>query len=180
MDLDILLPGPTEPADTWRWATVTATSPLRVRLDGDTAALSVTPDALVTGLVVGARVWCQIVGRRVVVHGPAGDTGWLPLPTEAGFETKAGVVRYRRIGNLVRLGGLIGPTTGTLAASTTYTVATLPAGFRPAQAEWFTGGNTTAQTPATIVITAAGAIQVRVPATGIAYAGLAGCAFLTD
>lgn len=64
---EYLLPKPPERPDSWRWATVTAVSPLRVRLDGDTTALDLTPDAL--GPVrVGDRVWCQITGRRVVVH----------------------------------------------------------------------------------------------------------------
>lgn len=68
MDLaDYLLPQPPEDRGSWRWATVTAVSPLRVRLDGDSTALDLTPDAL--GPVrVDDRVWCQIVGRRVVVH----------------------------------------------------------------------------------------------------------------
>ena len=69
-DLDLLLPPVAPPPASWRWATVTAVAPLRVRLDGDAAALAVTPDALVAA-PVDARVWCQIVGGRVVVHGTA-------------------------------------------------------------------------------------------------------------
>lgn len=81
-DLDILLPGPPAAVDSWRWGTVTATGPLRVRLDGDGAALSVTPDAL--GPVrVGGRVWCQIVGRRVVVW-PASTVTPGPVAMAAG------------------------------------------------------------------------------------------------
>jgi len=60
--------------DRWRWATVTQASPLRVRLDGDDAALLVTPDTIGAAPVVGQRVWCQIVGRRVVVHTSAAAT----------------------------------------------------------------------------------------------------------
>ena len=51
------------------WATVTATGPLRMRRDGDADPLPITPDALVSGLVVGARVWCQRSGRAVVILG---------------------------------------------------------------------------------------------------------------
>jgi hypothetical protein len=36
----------------WSWATVTATAPLRVQLDGESAALDVTPDTLVSPLAV--------------------------------------------------------------------------------------------------------------------------------
>lgn len=62
-------------ADSWMWGTVTQASPLRVRLDGDTVALTVTPDPLTVGLVTGDRVYCQIRGRRLVVWGrsPAGN-----------------------------------------------------------------------------------------------------------
>lgn len=69
-DLDILLPGPSAQADSWHWGTVTATSPLRVRLDGDAAALAVTPSSLNPILNVGGRVWCQLDGTRLIVHGP--------------------------------------------------------------------------------------------------------------
>ena len=69
-DLDVLLPGPDEPGDSWRWATVTQVTPLRVRLDGDMAPLNVTPDTL-TAVTVADRVWCQLTGRRVVGHGVA-------------------------------------------------------------------------------------------------------------
>lgn len=68
-DLDLLLPDPPPAGDSWRWGTVTATSPLRVRLDGDGAALDVTPDSLVPISATGGRVLCQILGRRVIVHG---------------------------------------------------------------------------------------------------------------
>jgi len=67
-DLDILLPSPAGPGDSWRWGTVTQVSPLRIRLDGDAAALDTTPDTLAS-VTLGERVWCQIVRRRVVVHG---------------------------------------------------------------------------------------------------------------
>jgi hypothetical protein len=64
---------------TWAWAKVTATSPLRVKLDGESTALAITPDKLVSGLAVNDRVWVQLVTntnptrryRRVVVLGKA-------------------------------------------------------------------------------------------------------------
>ena len=55
--------------DSFWWATVTATGPLRIRRDGDADPLPITPDALVSGLVVGARVWCQRSGRAVIILG---------------------------------------------------------------------------------------------------------------
>lgn len=55
------------------WGTVTATSPLRVQIDGDAAALDITPDTLVdpATLTVGARVRCESANRRLIVHGVA-------------------------------------------------------------------------------------------------------------
>jgi len=80
-DLDILLPGPTEPGDSWRWATVTQVSPLRVRLDGEATALDTTPDAL-TPVRIGQRVWCQFAGRRAVVIGSSAGLDAVGLWTD--------------------------------------------------------------------------------------------------
>lgn len=63
----------------WSWATVTATGPLRVRVDGESTALAITPDTLVSGLAVDNRVWVQLVTsadptrrqRRIVIIGKA-------------------------------------------------------------------------------------------------------------
>ena len=52
---------------TWGWATVTATSPLRVRVDGDTTPLAVDVITLVAGLTVGARVRYQLDGVLIIV-----------------------------------------------------------------------------------------------------------------
>lgn len=73
---------PAPQVSVWSWATVTDDSPLRVQLDGEAAALDVTPDTLVAGLLVGDRVWAQLVTnadaarqyRRLVVLGKA--AGW--------------------------------------------------------------------------------------------------------
>lgn len=58
------------------WATVTGTSPLRIKLDGDSAALVLTPDSLVYPgvLAVADRVRVELYDRRVVIIGrSAGD-----------------------------------------------------------------------------------------------------------
>lgn len=52
-----------------RFATVTQASPLRIRLDGETSALDITPEATVTGLVVDDRVVAQTVDGRPTVTG---------------------------------------------------------------------------------------------------------------
>lgn len=55
----------------FRWATVTSISPLAIKLDGDTAALGITPDTLVNPayLLVGDRVRVEMTQRKVIVHG---------------------------------------------------------------------------------------------------------------
>ena len=63
---------------TFKWATVTAVSPLRIKLDGDTAAIPATPDSLTdpATLVVDDRVRCELSDRRVVIVGRSGgDAG---------------------------------------------------------------------------------------------------------
>jgi|GEM_PF-3495604 len=62
----------------FKWATVTAVGPLRVRFDGDTTALAFTPDSLVdpAALSVSDRVRCELSDRRVVIVGRSGgDAG---------------------------------------------------------------------------------------------------------
>lgn len=55
----------------FKWATVAAVAPVRVRLDGDTLPLPVTPDSLIdpASLTVGDRVRCEMAGRRLIIHG---------------------------------------------------------------------------------------------------------------
>jgi len=78
-DYNLLLPPPSNSQASY-WATVTQASPLRVQLDGDPGALSLTPDTLVYGLQVNDRVRVELdtnsdatfKARRVVVIGKAG------------------------------------------------------------------------------------------------------------
>lgn len=69
--------------DNWMWATVTQLSPLRIRFDGEAAAVDATPDSLIdpTLLAVGSRVWVQIYGNSMVVAGGAGGVAPPPLFT---------------------------------------------------------------------------------------------------
>jgi hypothetical protein len=83
-NLDLLLPDPltVEDRDTAGWATVTAISPLRIKLDGESTALPFTPDSIAGGLAVNDRVWVAFAmnhdvpfyGRRVIVIGKAGGS----------------------------------------------------------------------------------------------------------
>lgn len=99
---------PTQADNVYRWGTVTAVSPLQVRLDGDAVPLASRPDSLVDRLTVGQRVWCQIYRRRVLVLGSAcqpQDYGWklVPLISFGGAITVP--VKARREGDVIRFTG---------------------------------------------------------------------------
>ncbi len=59
---------------TLEWATVTQLSPLRIRLDGDIAALVLTPESLINTatLLVGSRVRVELYDRRILIVGLVG------------------------------------------------------------------------------------------------------------
>lgn len=132
--LDLLLPGPPAPRDSWAWATVTQVSPLRVRMDGEASALGITPGLRGGTVAVGDRVWCQrSSGQLVAFAGPI-DTGWIGLTLASGYVAASRATQYRRIGNAVRLRGGIRPTSGNFPTSGVVTLANLPAAIRPPQA----------------------------------------------
>ncbi|MGV3564220.1 MAG: hypothetical protein ACO1ON_13160 [Nocardioides sp.] len=155
--LELLLPSAPPPPDPWQWATVTQASPLRVRLDGEPNPLPVTPESLVQGLVVGQRVWCQIRGRRVVVHGTPDTPPWLdftPALTAAttnptGF-TATG--RWGRSGRLVVM--LLNISAG--------------GGFTPGSGVY----NVSLPTPARVLGVTSGAVRGYDASTGNAHLGL--------
>jgi hypothetical protein len=59
---------PPESGASFRWGTVTATGPLRVRVDGDTAPVDSTP-ATLTDCGVGDRVLLLLNRRQLIVLG---------------------------------------------------------------------------------------------------------------
>lgn len=63
----------------YRWATVTGVAPLEVRFDGDTDPLGIPPDSLAGSLDIGTRVWCQLIGRRVLILGTGYPSDGAPL-----------------------------------------------------------------------------------------------------
>lgn len=65
---DVVLQAPPAPMDTFRWAKVTSTSPLRIQLDGDTAPTESTPSTL-TAVSVGNSVWVQLHGKQLIIIG---------------------------------------------------------------------------------------------------------------
>lgn len=78
-NLDLLIPQQAAKPDSWLWATITRSTPLRIRLDGDDVSLDLTPEYLFPGEPpLGARVWVQVNGRRVIVHGPTRGVDYGP------------------------------------------------------------------------------------------------------
>jgi hypothetical protein len=151
--MTLYVPGETQDGlaapGTYRWATVTDTAPLTIRLDGDQDPLPVTPDTLVdpTTLKAGRRVWVQFFGRRLIVVGaapdpapPVYDTGWVDVTlNSANFLAYAtgNEPRVRRIGSIVYFQGAVKPANATTVTSvdgagtySTNNICTIPAGFR--------------------------------------------------
>lgn len=130
-------PRPGQPDNSYRWGTITDTDPLRVRLDGDSDGLLITPDTLVhpRTLAIGDRVWLQFYGRRVVVLGKGGGTthdpdwiapnllnGWLNY----GSSWPGAGYRKGRDG-MVKLRGLVKSGTGGISTP----IFVLPQGYAP-------------------------------------------------
>lgn len=90
-DLMVLLPGEAGPGDGWWWGTVTGTAPLRVRRDGEDAALPITPATLTEGLQVGDRVRCHRSGASLLVVGRSSRAGSVPAHGHGWGELGGGV-----------------------------------------------------------------------------------------
>lgn len=82
---DVLFGLPYEGEDVrWNWATVQMVNPLRIRFDGEEYVLPFEPESLIAQeqMQVGDRVWCQLIGKRVIIHGkgePATPVQHLPF-----------------------------------------------------------------------------------------------------
>lgn len=125
MSLEELLPAPPAPSASYRLGTITATNPLRVQLDGDSAATSSTPIATVNAYV-GDRVLVLINNRRMFVTGIIGGDSVQPgtIHEYAGATAPAGYLMAD--GSAVsrttyaRLFAVIGTTFGVGDGSTTF------------------------------------------------------------
>ena len=117
----------------WMWATVTQVSPLRVRLDGQSQSLDMTPISLVGGLRVNRRVRVQLVEKQLIVTGASStDFGWTDCAIMSGFEARGVDYRpqvRRTDDGMVHFRGQMQPTGFTANATTQF--MTIPAGFRP-------------------------------------------------
>lgn len=179
----------------YRWATVTGTDPVRIRLDGDTVSLPVTPGALValSYLVEGMRVWVQGYGRRLLILGVAGGAppppeGWHLVDGSGepafqnsweNYSTPAfHATSFRREGYRVYLRGLI--KSGTSGSGATGTVFTLPVGWRPNSQEIFNQWSNTGA--ARVDVATDGIVKVVSYATGgtNGFVSLSGISFDWD
>lgn len=61
------------------------------------------------------------------------DTGWLSLPLASGISAHSGTPQYRKSGNTVEVRAILKSTSALGGSYTEVTIATLPAGYRPAQ-----------------------------------------------
>ena len=108
--------------DTWTWATVTQASPLRIKVDGDTAALDATTGDLVGSLAVDDRVRVHLHADGIIVAGLQGgiqDNGGLLLTLSADVvEYSAGTSpRAYKAGRVVTIAGAVKPANSTAAAN---------------------------------------------------------------
>lgn len=67
----LILPTPEAPPS-FRWAVVTAVSPLAVRIESESDPLNGKPSTLVAGLEVNDRVFLVIAKNRATILGRAG------------------------------------------------------------------------------------------------------------
>lgn len=151
MSLEELLPAPPAPSASYRLGTITATNPLRVQLDGDSAATPSTPIATVNAYV-GDRVLVLINNRRMFVIGIIGGDSVQPgtIHEYAGATAPAGYLMAD--GSAVsrttyaRLFAVIGTTFGTGDGSTTFNLPNrkgrVGVGRDSGQAEFDTLGET--------------------------------------
>lgn len=147
---DFLAPRPAPPPDdTWRWATVVSTSPLMVRLDGDTTSLSVDSTMVdPTTLWEDDRVWCQMFGRRLIIIGRgSGEASPVPAGSIVAFASETAPAGWLACNGqalsrttYAALFAVIGTTYGAGDGSTTFNVPNLrgrvPVGLDTGQAEF--------------------------------------------
>lgn len=176
--LDLLLPGPPVPRDSWAWATVTQVSPLRVRMDGEASALGVAPDLRGGTVAVGDRVWCQRSGGRLVAFAGLVDTGWVALTLDStlrGYLPGVYDPQIRLVGHQVKCRGIIQRVSGSFATSTVYPLGTVPAGFRPPSSQdavfLSAAAIVTGTLPATVKVSPSGAWEMRTPASSVSTTG---------
>lgn len=116
------------------WATITSTDPLRLRLDGASDPLDLTPQTLTGGHLVGQRVWVALYGRtarRVVILG-ASPTGWRPHGGTLAANVKVVLpIEWCIVNGCIYWRGQFYKTGGWTIGSANPVITNLPAAVRP-------------------------------------------------
>lgn len=146
-DLDLLIPATADtPGLTHHWATVTTADPLRVRLDGDTAALPVTPVDLVGNLRSGDRVRVALDAGQVFLTGRLGGAAGTSIaltPLVVAGSPQYTPMAYRTQDGFVHVDGGIaraadaGLGTTEIPTGAYTTIAILPEGYRPTKYQYY-------------------------------------------
>lgn len=157
----------------FQWATVTATNPLQVRLDGMSEPLAGAVDALVMP-PVGRRVMVMVWNRRAIIMGALRgpdlpeipkmpdeiiSTGWKPLTVSSGWgEVRGHTPSFRRWGDLVIISGAVERRVGGYLSS----LVTLPdAALRPVGTQ-FIGASVTSRGQASeLYMSGSGVVSVQ-------------------
>lgn len=100
-----LIPTRMESKESWRWGAIQSVAPLRVKLDGDTEALTASPDTLVP-VKLGDRVRVHVYNRRATIIGVNGGA----IPEQVFQADVAGAA-----GDLLLVAGKTYPRTGLVA-----------------------------------------------------------------
>lgn len=149
----------------WTWATVTQESPLRVRLDGQSQSLDMTPDSLVGGLRVNDRVKAVLIEKGLLVVGVATSGQWANITIHSPFAAQgaSNVPQVRlRNGTVESRWGF--SATGT-SANGTFLVGQLPTGTYPARTEYRPAVSSSANATADWIIETNGTVTLRIGST---------------
>lgn len=108
------------------------------------------------------------------------DSGWVAVGISAGFAAHTEAPMVRKIGNIVYIRGAWAATGIGTAAS--YSVGTIPAGFRPIVGVLGRVGTDAGPSNAGFIINTAGAVQIRTGSGHVASASyyISGYTWLTD
>jgi len=95
---DFLLPANQVPGDSYRFGTITAANPLRVRLDGDLDPVEVTPTSVNESGGIGERVLVLIHNRQLILLGRV-RTDFKSIPNTVNLNSLRASGEYWVLGN---------------------------------------------------------------------------------
>ena len=123
---------------------------------------AITPRFQVLG--DGSGNWGDLTVSAEGLVSLGNDTGWIALPLSAGFtQGSAGATytpRYRCVGDLVEIRGIVKPNTGTFAIGGSYAIGSVPTAYKPAAYKWARNPGAAVADAARIIVTDSGSITV--------------------